>query len=142
MVTEYIVSVLSLIGFGTLLGTLLKGTLDFFIATKKAKQDSKNSLKETRYKAIILLCYTLVYYDREKTNLVVNRPDITSMERLQNELHAEFINMALYGADGVINKMKLFMLSPTSETLNDLAIEFRKDLYGIKTKLQKGTFDI
>ena len=97
MTTEEILTAIGLVG----LGGLLKSGFDFLIATRKAKQDSKHSLKETRYKTIILLCYAMVYYDREKTTLVINRPDINSIERLKNELCAEFINMSLFGSDKV-----------------------------------------
>lgn len=138
MTEEHILTVIGLVGFGG----LLKSGFDFLIASRKAKQDSKHSLKETRYKTIILLCYALVYYDREKTTLVINRPDINSIDRLRNEVHAEFINMSLFGSDNVILEMKQFILQQNSQTLNNLAIAMRKDLYGIKTNLKGNHFDI
>ena len=84
----------------------------------------------------------MIYYDKEKTTLVINRPDIGSIERLRNELQAEFINMSLFASDTVAIKMKHFLISQTKETLNDLALAMRKDLYGIKTKLKASHFDI
>lgn len=138
MTAEQILTALGLVGFGG----LLKSLFDFFIASRKAKQDSKHTLKETRYKAIILLCYALVNYDREKTTLVINRPDITSIDRLRNEVHAEFINMSLFGSDKVILEMKQFLLKQNNQTLNDLALAMRKDLYGIRTNLKGNHFDI
>lgn len=96
----------------------------------------KNSFKEVRYKAIILLCYAFVYYDREKITLIINRPDITSVNSLKNELHAEFINMSLFASDNVINAMKQFIQSTNINTFNDLSIAMRKDLYGINTQLK------
>jgi hypothetical protein len=79
MMTEQILTGIGLIGFGG----LLKSGFDFLISTRKAKQDAKQNTKETRYKAIILMCYALVNYEREKTTLVINRPDINSIERLK-----------------------------------------------------------
>lgn len=124
------------------LGGLLKSILDFFIGSRKAKQDAQLTFKEVRYKAIILMSYALVYYEREKTMLVVNRPDITSIQRLENELQAEFINMSLYASDDVIKKLKTFLESPTTGSLNHLAIAMRKDLYGIRTKLDPNAFHL
>lgn len=138
MTADQIFTTIGLVGFGG----LLKSGFDFLIASRKAKQDAKHTLKETRYKTIILLCYALVYYDREKITLIINRPDITSIDRLRNEVHAEFINMSLFGSDKVILKMKQFVLEQNNQTLNNLAIAMRKDLYGIRTNLKSDNFDI
>lgn len=138
MTADQILAAIGLVGFGG----LLKSLFDFLIASRKAKQDSKHTLKETRYKTIILLSYALVYYDREKTTLIINRPDINSIERLKNEVHAEFINMSLYGSDNVIMEMKQFIIKQDSQTLNNLALAMRKDLYGIHTSLKGNHFDI
>lgn len=138
MTADQVLSAIGLVGFGG----LLKSLFDFLIASRKAKQDSKHTLKETRYKAIILFCYALVYYDKEKTTLIINRPDISSIERLRNEVHAEFINMALYGSDDVILKMQMFLRKTDNQTLNNLALAMRKDLYGIRTSLRGNHFDV
>jgi len=82
------------------------------------------------------MSYALVNYEKEKTMMVVNRPDISSIERLENELHAEFLNMSLYGSDNVVLQFKQFINLSNTDTLNKLAIAMRKDLYGINTKLR------
>lgn len=138
MTIEQVLTAIGLVG----IGGLLQSFTNYLIATRKSKQDSKHILKETRYKAIILLCYALTHYDREKTTLVINRPDINSIDRLKNEIQAEFINMSLYGSDKVVLQMKQFILQQNSQTLNDLAIAMRKDLYGIKTNLRGDHFGI
>lgn len=138
MTTNDLLTGIGLVG----IGGLLKSGFDFLIASRKAKQDSKHTLKETRYKTIILLCYALVYYEREKTVLIINRPDITSIEFLQNEIHVEFINMSLYGSDNVIIRMKEFITMQNTQTLNNVAIAMRKDLYGIRTNLKADNFNI
>lgn len=48
------------------------------------------------------MCYALVNYDKEKTTLIINRPDIDSLDRLKNEIFVEFKNMSLFGSDNVI----------------------------------------
>ncbi len=137
MTTEEILTAIGLIG----LGGLLKSGFDFFISTRKQKQEAKQTFKELRYKAIILFCYALVNYDKEKMMLVINRPDIDSIERLKNEIQTEFVNMSLFASDNVIVKMRAFLNHQNSQTLNSLIIAMRKDLYGIKTSLKESTFD-
>jgi hypothetical protein len=135
---DQILSTLGLIG----LGGLLKSIIDFVMASRKARLDSKHAFKEVRYKTIILLCFALVNYDKEKTTLVINRPDINSMERLKNELHAEFINMLLFASDDVILSVKQFLQNPSRDSLNNVALSMRKDLYGIRTSLKVNHFDL
>jgi len=132
MSTNILITAIGFIG----LGGLLKSLLDFFIGSRKTKQEAQLTFKEVRYKAIILMSYALLYYEREKTMLVVNRPDINSIGRLKNELQAEFINMSLYASDKVIIMLKRFLDFPDSDSLNNLALSMRKDLYGIRTKLK------
>ncbi|MCB0280626.1 MAG: hypothetical protein KDD94_14045 [Calditrichaeota bacterium] len=132
MATEEIISAIGLVG----LGGLLKSTLDFFIANKKQKSESKQQLKETRYKAIILMCYAYINFEKEKTTLIINRPDITSKERLFNELNVEWINMSLFASDRVLLKMKDFLELLNPAKYNELVLEMRKDLYGVKTKIK------
>lgn len=138
MTTDEIIKAIALVG----IGGLLKVIFDFLAATKKAKQDAKQTTKETRYKAIILMCYALVNYEKEKTTLVINRPDINSIDRLINEIQAEFINMSLFASDKVIISMKNFIIKRDSHSLNELAISMRKDLYGISTNLSAKHFDV
>lgn len=132
MTADQIITAIGFIG----IGGILKIGFDYMMSTKKAKRDAQQLDKEKRYKAIILLCYAMVNYDREKTNLVVNRPDIQSIERLKNELDAELINMLLYASTRVIMYMKAFIDNPTNGSLLSLAIAMRRDLYVIRTKMK------
>lgn len=114
MTTDEIINAIALVGFGS----ILKGIFDFLAASKKVKQDSKQATKEVRYKAIILMSYALVNYEKEKTTLIINRPDIDSLERLVNEIQVEFINMSLYASDKVIIAMKDFLVHKNASMLN------------------------
>jgi len=138
MTTQEIISAIGLIG----LGGLLKGVLDFFIADRRRKSETKHQFKETRYKAIILLCYTYVNFEREGTTLIVQRPDINSKERLYNELNAEWINITLYASDKVLLSMKKFLESNNESEFNEMILAMRKDLYGIKTKITMGNLQL
>ena len=97
MTIEQIIAALRLIGIGGIIQSLIS----FFINSRKAKDDSKLATKEKRYKAIILLSYAFVNYEKEKSTLLINRPNIKSKEELFNELNAEWVNMSLYASDGV-----------------------------------------
>lgn len=138
MTVDQIISILGLIGFGS----LLKSGFDFLMANKKSKQDSKHQFKEIRYKAIILLCYSLVFYENDKSTLIKHRPELNSIASLKNEIYTEFINMSLFASDNVILEMKNFIKYPNLKTLNNLAISMRKDLYGMKTKINGNFFEI
>ncbi|MCW3160049.1 hypothetical protein [Chryseobacterium oryctis] len=135
---DQIFAILGLIGFGS----ILKSAFDFFIANKKLKEDSKNNLKETRYKAIIILCHSLVFYEENKSTLTNHRPELNSIENLKNEIYTEFINMSLFASDNVLIEMKKFIQLPNIKNLNNLLIVIRKDLYGIKTKISDNFFEL
>lgn len=132
MTTQEILTAIGFIG----IGGLLKSLADFFVSKRKQKAENKQQFKETRYKAITLLCYSLINYERESAILVINRPDITSKERLYNELNAEWTNMILFASDKVLLAMKKFLEKEDISAFNNLIIAMRKDLYGIKTKIK------
>jgi hypothetical protein len=136
MTTDQVLTVIGFIG----IGGLLKSLIDYAVELFKTKADSKHTLKETRYKAIILLCYTYAHYDNDGRNLIDHRPKLTTLEKLYDELKVEWSNMALYGSDSVILKMKDFLEKKNEASYTDLIIVMRKDLYGIKTKLKSEDF--
>jgi len=138
MSIEQILAALGLIGIGSVIPALVS----YIIASRKKKSDAKQELKEQRYKAILLLCYAFVNYEREQTKLVINRPNITSKEELLNELTAEWVNMSLYASDDVISKMKKLLEIQTENEYNALIIQMRRDLYSVKTKLTPETFKL
>ncbi len=138
MSIEQIIAALGLIGIGGIIQSLIS----YFINSRKVKDDSKQATKEKRYKAIILLSYAFVNYEKEKTKLIINRPNIQSKEELFNELNAEWVNMSLYASDGVILKMKNLLESNSTEDYNILILEMRKDLYSVKTKLGADDFKL
>lgn len=136
MTIEHILSALGLIGIGGIISAIIS----YFISEKKKKSDAKQELKEERYKAVILLCYAFVYYEREHTMLIINRPNINSKDLLLNELTAEWFNMSLYASDNVILRMKSLIEEQTVVAYNTLIVEMRKDLYSVKTELTADSF--
>ena len=136
MTIEHILSALGLIGIGSIISAIVS----YFIGGKKKKSDAKQELKEERYKAVLLLCYAFVYYEREHTTLIINRPNINSKDLLLNELTAEWVNMSLYASDNVILRMKSLIEEQTVVAYNTLIVEMRKDLYSVKTVLTADSF--
>ena len=135
-ITVFITSILALVS------AVIGGYISYFFASKSKKSDAKQTFKEVRYKAIILLCYALIHYEKEKMTLIINRPDIDSMDKLKNEIQTEFINMSLYGSDKVIIAMRNFVILQNQDVLSKLAISMRKDLYGIRTSLDAKHFTL
>lgn len=136
MTTEQILTAIGLVG----IGGILKSVADKIADVIKTKSDSKHSLKETRYKAILLLAYGYVNYEKENYSIVLQRPEIKTAERLYQEIVAEWTNMSLYASDAVILKMKIFLEKKDKNSYNELILTMRKDLYGIKTKLITSDF--
>ncbi|MBO6522755.1 MAG: hypothetical protein JJ971_02935 [Balneolaceae bacterium] len=138
MSIEQILAILGAIGISGVIPAIVA----YFISSRKKKSDAKQKLKEKRYKAILLLCYAFINYEREQTRLVINRPNIASRESLFNELEAEWVNMSLYASDNVIKKMKEFLKVKNQSAFNSLIITMRKDLYGLKSKLAPEIFEM
>ncbi len=135
---EQILAILGAIGISGIIPAIVA----YFISSRKKKTDAKQELKEKRYKSILLLCYAFINYEKEHTRLIINRPNITSKEALYNELEAEWVNMSLYASDEVIKKMKELLKSKNQSSFNALIITMRKDLYGLKSKLNPDIFEM
>lgn len=125
-------TVLTILG----IGTLLNSVWIYILNKRKIKSESNQQFKDVRYKAIIILAYSLVYFDKSKP-LQTHRPEINSKNDIFDELFIEWRNMMLYAGDSVILSMKQFLENSNSDTLNKLILSMRKDLYGINTKISK-----
>lgn len=128
MMFNEIISILGLLGIGGITGAFFTSIWE----RNKTISLQKQSYKEARYKAIILLMYGYLEYDDSADFLTKNRPDLNSKEKLFLELKTEWNNMILYASDEVLLKSHLFLNSPTHETYKKVAIAMRKDLWGGK----------
>jgi len=131
MTTNEIIQGIGLIG----IGGLLKSIIDFFIDNRKRRTETQHEFKEKRYKAILLLLYALVYYEKDQDQVKKHRPDIKSKDDLINEIRAEWTNMILYASDSVITTMKVFLHEPNVSNFSKTLLTMRKDLYGLRTNL-------
>lgn len=131
MTTTEIISVINLVGIAAVLPIVL----GLLVEKRKKKFESRQELTEVRYKAIILLAHCLINYEKQHLKMIIHRPNIKSKEELHDELKTEWINMALYGSDITFLSMKRLIEDPNDKTFNELVLQMRKELYGIKTTL-------
>jgi hypothetical protein len=123
---------------GALIGGSINSFSQYFFNFKKQVRETEHSLKETRYKAILILAYSRVYPDT-LSFLKKFRSDITDVKRLDEELRAEFFNMILFASDTVIITFKKFLDNPNREALLESITAMRKDLFKRDTKLNFDT---
>ncbi len=132
MNTSNILSILSLLGIGTALGTYLR----ILWERKNNVQSQKQDYKTIRYKAIIVLMYGLLNFDKEKDKLNTHGRNFQVRQDLIDELDTEMYNMLLYASDTVVKATKVFITNPTKHTFLSVAIEMRKDMWGGKINLK------
>lgn len=132
MESNEILQAIGLVG----IGGLLKSIVDLIIDNRKHRKETQHQFKEKRYKAILLLLYALVYFDKEQDQIKKHRPDIKTKEDLLNELRAEWTNMILFASDAVILKMQVLIQQPSLDNFTQTLLAMRKDLYGLSSKLK------
>jgi type II secretory pathway component PulJ len=118
------------------IGALISSSFQFWIDKAKSQRQKRDDFKETRYKAIVILMHSLLEFDLAKPMLEQHRKDLKNVEDLKYELLSEWRNMLLFASDGVLRAMKIFLKSPTEENFWRTGLEMRKDLYGLKTKIE------
>jgi hypothetical protein len=122
------------------IGAVLLDWLRFRLDKRKLENTKRQEFKEVRYKAVILLMSSALDFEKNKPMLHLHgRANLNTIEDLMEEIDTEWKNMILYANDDVMKTMREFVHSPTLENFWKTTLEMRKDLYGIKTKLQ--TFD-
>ncbi|WP_460961269.1 hypothetical protein [Spirosoma litoris] len=117
------------------LGAILSKVFEYASDRQKTKEQTKHDFKQTRYKAIILLMYSLLDFEKHNKTLLLNNRNFKDKAELWEELKTEWTNMTLYASDDVVRAMKKFLQNPTLDTYNVTTLSMRKDLYNIKTKL-------
>lgn len=131
MAANEIISVLGLLG----IGAILKSIIDYFFNNRKRRSEARDQFKETRYKAVIILCHALTTYETQGQKLSKSRSDITTPKELFNEIYTEWINMSLYASYQVIEMMRVFLENQDLKSFQAVILSMRKDLFGIRTSL-------
>lgn len=119
------ISVLGLLGVGGVCGTFFR----ILWERKNAALLQKQEFKVVRYKCLILLMYGYLEYKDNKDFLIIQRPDISSKEKLFLELKTEWHNMILFASDEVLVATHNFIEKPTPENFKKSALAMRKDLW-------------
>lgn len=132
MIYQNIVSTIGLIGFGA----ILKSIVDSILKKKEIRQQKQNDFKEVRYKAIILLMYGLLDFEKSNFEFQKHGRNFHTIQDLIEEIKIERNNMILFASDKVIILIKDFINQPIEANYYKVAIAMRKDLYGLNTKLK------
>ncbi len=129
MTIENVLSVLSLLGVGGLLGAYSQALWE----RKNTILLQKQEFKETRYKCIILLLLARLDFEKEKKKLHRHgRGNLKNISDLNEELTAEYYNMILYASEEVLTSMSHFLDNPNKKEFQKVTIEMRNDLWGGK----------
>ena len=125
MTLENIVSMLTLLGVGGLLGTYLR----ILWERKNTALLQKQEFKETRYKCIIILMLSYLDFDKNKAMLHKHgREYIRTPQDLKDELIMELNNMILFASGDVLNSMQKFIKLLSQQCFHQGALAMRKDL--------------
>jgi hypothetical protein len=127
-----VISTIISFGLGTVLGTYLKIRWE----RTNSAQLQKQEFKTTRYKAIILLMYSLLDFDKNKGKLEKHGRDFVVVDDLVDELRTEWNNMLLYASDDVLRTVQDFISKPERDSFRRGALAMRKDLWGGKVSLK------
>ena len=137
MTLEIILSILSIIGIGGIIGAFST----YFWQKRKEILLKENELKERRYLCILLLMYALLNPE-ELENLKRHRSDIRNLNDLKSELQAEWVNSWIFAGDNTIRMFKEFIENPNENNFAQAVLSMRKELWGKKSKLHPSIFSI
>jgi hypothetical protein len=121
-----IVSLVSGLGLGGLLGIFAKSVLD-----KQQMRFAKVfDFKEVRYKAMTILMLTAADPSEYAWDqLRMRRSGINKAEDLDNELKTEYYNAMLFASDKVLRSFGVFLSDKTLVNYRAVARAMREDLY-------------
>ena len=123
---ESIVSILSLLGVGTLLGAYGQSRFERKREVLKQQQD----FKFTRYKCLINLMHAALDFEKHKQALHEHgRRNFQNLEDLMDELKSEHINMLLFADKKTQELVLAFIQKPSRDLLISSALAMRKDLW-------------
>jgi hypothetical protein len=119
-------------GLGTVLGTYLKIRWE----RSNSAQVQKQEYKTTRYKAVLILMYDSLDFDKAKDKLKKHGRDYNTLGDLIDELKIEWDNMLLYASSEVLKTFQAFIILPDKNNFRRCALAMRKDLWGGKVTLR------
>lgn len=138
MIYQNIISAIGLIG----IGAIMKSIIDSYLKNWELKGQSQHEFKSSRYKVIILLANAMLDFEKHKPDLLNHGRVFSNTTQLADELKTERNNMILFASDQVIRTLNFFIINSTEENFFELAIAMRKDLYGLKTRLNPASLKL
>lgn len=130
---EQIISLITALGVGGVLGAFLKSKFDH----QKEVNDDIHQLKRKRYGAILIQMLSIIDPDRGIKKAQEFRPDLKTLDDFKKEVEVEMLHGIVFANDDVIRKMSAFLRKPDHETYVQAAVAMRKDLWGKNTKIDK-----
>lgn len=119
---------------GVLLGGIITAFFQHHFSFKKELKERESIFREVRYKAIVLLMYTVVYPETI-SQVTIRRPEIKDTKDIHEELRIEFLNSLLFASNDVLKAFNSFLNQSSKENFVTTILAMRKDLWGRQTKL-------
>jgi len=110
------------------IGTAVTAVIQHALKIKESSFQSQRQDLEKRYRVIILLMYASLEFNRNKTTLHINRPDLEDQQSVLDELKAEWTNMLLFASKETLYALENFIKYPDKENLQQTALSMRQDL--------------
>lgn len=136
MATETILSILSLLGIGGIIGAYIKNLLD-----KRKELDFKlNELNESKFKSILIFMSILLRPENRK-HFIVDDKYLQNLSEKDLKKHCimkleeYYYHSMLYASDNVIKSIKRFIKNPNRENYVRVTKSMRVDLWNKKSKL-------
>jgi len=123
MIPQIIISALTLLGVGGIIG----GYITYVLDKKKEREFKILEQKEKRYKSCLL--YMDAFFEPQNIKYLSSRqPDIDSARDVIEYLKMEYHEMILYASKDVIFSVKTFIENPIRENFLKTILIMRQDL--------------
>ena len=132
------ISLLTAVGFGGILGAYFQARFQ----QRSQVGQHEHELKQKRYFCILILMLTKLKPEVGLPKTHAIRPDLKTIEDVDDELTTELQNGCVYASDTVLKTLEHFIREPTSSTFVTAAAAMRKDLWGKKTSFSANILDL
>jgi hypothetical protein len=133
-----ILALITACGVGGILGTYFQSR--FQERNRIAQCEHEQKLR--RYNCIILLMITKLNPDIGLPKMRAIRPDLNSIQDIDEELRTELLNAFVFAEEHVLKCLAEFIEQPNHNNLALVAVSMRRDLWGKKAAKGKGIVEI
>ena len=125
-ILQIVVSLLTVAGFGGVLGAYFQARFQ----QRSKIGELEHELKQKRYLCILILMLTKLTPEAGLSKVRAIRPDLRSLDDVENELKTELLNAVVFAGQPVLQSLAGFIRSPTKTAFVAAASAMRKDLWG------------